>query len=125
MDIHKPVMIARTAQSEAIWRVAKLLKDILGALLTAYLSGRDNAEVVDIWISKQQVPSTVEEQRLRYGYWAAALVEDKFDAETAKSLFLGTAELLSDHSPASWLRDHEEKGNLKLVVDNAKNFLYR
>ena len=125
MNVHKQAMIARTAQSEVIWRVVKLLKDILGARLTAYLSGRDDVEVVDRWISKKQIPSTVEEQRLRYGYWAAALVQAKFDAETAIALFLGTAELLNDKAPASWLRDHEEEKDLKLVVDDVWNFLYR
>ena len=115
--------IKKKAMKGDVEDLASYLKSMLGSRLTAYLSGRSDANILDSWISGKEKPIKIEELRLRYGYWAARLVVEVFDAETAKSLFLGTNGGLNDEAPASWLRDHEKEEDLKEVVGAIQSFL--
>src|SRR3989338_3339274 len=96
--------IERKAKNGNIVELASILKEFLGARLTTYLSGRNDARDLDLWISDKEQPAPVEELRLRYGYHAAAILVSNFGAETARGAFMGMNRYLGDDAPTSWLR---------------------
>lgn len=104
-----------------IKEVVALLKDILGQRITAVLSGRKDASVLDLWISGKEKPSAVEELRLRYGYHAAGVLNTKYDSETARRIFEGSNPVLGDEAPCCWLADHEEEKDFQLALRAALN----
>ena len=114
--------IKKKAMNGDVSDLISYLKSMLGSRITTYLSGRSDASVLDSWISGREAPAAVEELRLRYGYWAARLVVEKFGAETARAMFVGMNGYLGDEAPASWLRDHNEGKDLKEVVSAALSF---
>lgn len=111
--------IERKAKEYDIKEIVGSLKNQLGARMTTYMSGRSDARVLDLWISGKEKPTLVEELRLRYSYWAMALVVSEYDVETASSMLLGMNRYLGDKAPASWLREHEKEEDLKEVVNAA------
>ena len=117
--------LSREAMEGDIKKIVSFLKDNLGARITTVMSGKRDARVLNLWISGQEKPTSIEELRLRYGYEVTALVVAEYDAETARAWFICTHELLNDGSPVCWIADHEKEEDLKLVVADARYFLYR
>ena len=113
--------IERKAKNDDIKKIISFLNVHLGAKLTAYLSGKSDALVVDRWMRVTDIPNPVETLRLRYAFEAVAMVVEEYDAETAISMFLGMNRVLNDEAPASWLRDHEKEEDLREVVLAAKS----
>lgn len=108
--------IEKKAKEYDVKEISASLKNQLGARMATYISGRSDARVLDLWISGKEKPNSVEELRLRYGYWAMALIVSEYGVETAISAFMGMNPYLGDEAPASWLRDHEKEEDFREVV---------
>ena len=89
--------------------------------VVAYMCGKNETFILDKWINNEENPTAVENLRLRYGYAASEILRKNYDAETARAIFMGMNPALGDEAPASWLRDHEDEKDLKLVVSAALN----
>ncbi len=99
-----------------IWEIVKSLVEILGKRMTIFLSGRSDESILNSWRIGTEKPTKVEELRLRYGYWAVAIINAEHDSETAGAIFLGKNPVLGDKAPVFWLRKYKKKKDLKLVV---------
>lgn len=102
--------------------LVRLVRDILGARLTAYVAGVQETRIVRAWADRTAKPSDGVAQRLRIAYRIAAQIEDCEGSAVTQAWFMGMNPELDDQSPARILR----AGNvdtLARVKDAAKKFL--
>lgn len=94
--------VARTRSQKA---VVKYLQAQLGSGMTAYLSGVDDAQIVDRWVQGEARPDRLHWRRLRSAYDATRVLVEAYDDQTARSWFVGMNPTLADESPARVLRN--------------------
>lgn len=85
--------------------VVKYLQAQLGSAMTAYLSGIDDAQIVDLWMEGEAQPDKLHWRRLRSAYDATRVLVEAYDAQTASSWFLGMNPTFDDEAPARVLRN--------------------
>lgn len=109
------------AMATRIHKTVKYLKIHLGAPTTAYLSGADDAFVVDRWLEGER-PDEIRWRRLRHAYKATRCLVEAYDDTTARSWFLGMNPSLREESPARLLRNSRDSRILRDVVLAAREF---
>jgi len=107
----------------AIEGIVESLINILGAKMTAYLSGANCTDILNLWLLGVEKPTKLEELRLRYAYRAAAVINVEYGSEMAVTIFRGMNGMLDDRAPAFWLRHHGKEEDFKLVVSAALNVM--
>jgi hypothetical protein len=85
--------------------VVKYLQAQLGSPMTAYLSGIDDTQIVDLWMQGKARPDKLQWRRLRSAYHATRALVDAYDDQTASSWFLGMNPTFDDEAPARVLRN--------------------
>ncbi len=113
--------VALTVAVAQVQKTVKYLRSHLGAPTTAYLSGADDAVVVDRWIEGES-PDDVRWRRLQHAYEATRCLVEAYDDTTARSWFLGMNPGLSEESPARLLRNSRDSRILQDVVLAAREF---
>jgi hypothetical protein len=94
----------------------------LGPRTTAYLSGVDDVGLVGRWGQGDALPDEVSMQRLRSAYLAARCLVEAYDAQTARSWFMGMNPGFDDEAPARVLRHSRSPGAWEDVVLAAREF---
>ncbi|GEM_PF-4004498 len=113
----------KALNSEPIWKIVNELRSLLGsARMIAVLSGKSETQSVDEWAHGSLKPSKTEELRLRYGYFAAKILEGDYGASIVVSAFWSSNSHLGDKVIITWLADHAEEKDLREVVGAALNF---
>lgn len=103
--------------------ITAYLKEQLGADLTAYLAGVDEAELIEHWALGRREPSPLSLGRLRAGYQAARHIVRAYGGETAQSWFSGMNPWLEDEAPAYVLRHSDHDETWESVVGAAEEFV--
>jgi hypothetical protein len=98
------------------------LQQHLGYRTTAYLTGVDDAELVDRWIQGIASPEGLPAERLRSAFEATRHLVEAYDAQTARSWFLGMNPTFDDVAPAKILREGRDSQVLEDVVLAAQEF---
>jgi hypothetical protein len=112
----------RRKTSKAQKSVVGYLQAQLGSPTTAYLSGADDAGIVDRWAQGDVRPDKLHWNRLRSAYDATRLLVEAYDDQTARSWFLGMNPTLNDESPARALRNSRNSRIWDDVVLAAREF---
>ena len=97
--------IARSNASKGQKAVVKYLRAQLGSRTTAYLSGADDTQIVDLWVQGEARPDRLHWKRLRSAYDATRVLVEAYDDQTARSWFVGMNPAFDDESPARVLRN--------------------
>jgi hypothetical protein len=116
------VATAAVARSRSQKAVVKYLQAQLGSGMTAYLSGLDDAQIVDRWVQGEARPDKLHWRRLRSAYDATRVLVEAYDDQTARSWFVGMNPTLADESPARVLRNSKTPRILGDVVLAAREF---
>jgi len=101
--------------------VATLLRDILGAKLSAYLGSVKETRAVNEWADGTREPSGETQRRLRFALRIALAISDTDGPSIARAWFQGLNPQLDDRSPARLLRegDLEEVGPAVVAAERA------
>jgi hypothetical protein len=110
-----------TTQEQEMTKVVGYLNDNLGDVITAYLSGSEDLQDVQRWISGEVVPQELPAERLRSAYEAARCLVDAIGSMMASSWFLGMNEFLDQESPAAVLRHGQKPEDWRLVIPAAEH----
>ena len=102
--------------------VVRYLNDNLGDLITAYLSGSEDLQTLQRWLSGEDAPRDLSRERLRSAYDAAHCLVEAIGPMMTRSWFLGTNEMLSQEAPAAVLRHGAGPDDWGLVVLAAQHF---
>jgi len=85
--------------------VVASIRAVLGARLTALISGVKDARTIDAWThGKVKIPDLAY-RRLQIAYAAALTLKARYEADAIASWFTWLAEALDDRSPAAVLAD--------------------
>ncbi len=114
-------LVIKHRKTSQVQRAVKYLQAHLGAPTTAYLSGADDAVVVDRWLEGER-PEEVRWRRLRHAYEATRCLVEAYDDTTAQSWFLGMNPSLREESPARLLRNSRDSRIFRDVVLAAREF---
>jgi len=98
------------------------LQTNLGPRTTAYLSGVDDVGLVDLWGKGEALPDELAMQRLCSAYEATRSLVQAYDAQTARSWFMGMNPGFDEEAPASVLRNSEVSRTWGDVVLAAREF---
>lgn len=103
--------------------VARELRELLGARLTAYLGSVKETRAVHEWAEEGRRPSELTQRRLRLALQVALMISAEDGPEITQAWFQGLNPELDDRSPARLIRegDLEEVG--PLTVASARAFL--
>jgi hypothetical protein len=112
----------KRSRTGKIQEAVQYLRTQLGAGTTAYLSGEDDAQIVDLWIEGRVQPDKLRWKRLLSAYAATRCLVDAYDDHTARSWFLGMNPTLDDQAPARVLRNSRGSRVLDDVVLAAREF---
>jgi hypothetical protein len=85
--------------------VVTLLREILGAKLTAYLGSVKETRAVNEWADSTREPSDGVQQRLRLALRIALAIAGTDGADVTRAWFQGLNPQLDDRSPARLLRE--------------------
>ena len=107
-----------TVQSE-ISDLTGFLVEVLGAKLTAHMTGVADGRTVSRWASGDRVPRADAESRLRDIFYIFRLLQTSEDVHTVRAWFVGLNPQLDDRSPAAALHD----GEVRDVLVAAKSFI--
>jgi hypothetical protein len=99
------------------------LKMNLGLRTTAYLSGVDDVGLVGRWGQGDVLPDELPMQRLRSAYRATRCLVEAYDAQTARSWFMGMNPGFDDEAPARVLRHGRSPGAWEEIVLAAREFV--
>ena len=94
----------------------------LGPRTTAYLSGVDDVGLVGRWGQGDVLPDDLPMQRLRSAYLATRCLVEAYDAQTARTWFMGMNPGFDDEAPARVLRDGRSPETWEDVVLAAREF---
>lgn len=103
-------------------QVAGYVQQHLGYRTTAYLTGVDDAETVNRWIEGSILPEQLAAQRLLSAFEATRHLVEAYDAQTARSWFLGMNPSFDDVAPAQVLREARDAQAWEDVVLAAQEF---
>ncbi|MEY9951028.1 hypothetical protein [Leifsonia sp. EB34] len=99
-----------------------VLRDIIGVRLVGFIGGEARSSAVSDWADGHSAPSEKDQERLRYSYDAAALLE-RYDDITVQSWFKGQNPSLG-MAPAQLLREGDPTEAGREVLAAAKAFAY-
>jgi hypothetical protein len=114
--------IARSNVGRTQKAVVKYLQAQLGSRTTAYLSGADDAQVVDLWMQGEARPDRLHWKRLQSAYDATRVLVEAYDDQTTRSWFVGMNPTLDNDSPARVLRNSRNPRVWSDVVLAAREF---
>lgn len=96
--------LLRPSPAVEVPELVAYLQRTLGPRTTAYLSGVDDVGLVGRWGQGDVLPDELPMQRLRSAYLATRCLVDAYDAQTARSWFMGMNPGFDDEAPARVLR---------------------
>ena len=102
--------------------LVKYLETNLGPRTTAYLSGVDDVGLVERWGKGEALPDELAMQRLCSAYEATRSLVEAYDAQTARSWFMGMNPGFDDEAPARVLRSGQGSKTWGDVVLAAREF---
>lgn len=97
----------RPGDSVEVPELVSYLQKTLGFRTTAYLSGLDDVGLVHLWGEGRAFPEELAMRRLVSAYEATLCLVNAYDAQTARSWFLGMNPGFDDEAPARVLRRAE------------------
>ena len=112
----------RRRPTKDLAQIAGYVKQHLGYRTTAYLTGVDDAELVHCWTEGTALPEELPAQRLRSAFEATRHLVEAYDAQTARSWFMGMNPGFDDEAPARVLRHGRNPGAWEEVVLAAREF---
>jgi hypothetical protein len=118
----KRALSKRRQTASDLAQIADYVKQHLGFRTTAYLTGVDDAELVDRWVEGSVQPEPLPAERLRSAFEATRHLVEAYDAQTARSWFLGMNPTFDDVAPAQILREGRDSQAWEDVVLAAQEF---
>jgi hypothetical protein len=103
--------------------VARELREILGARLTAYVGGVSETRAVRQWADGERAPGDLVQRRMRVALQAALALKEVDGRGVTQAWFQGLNPQLEDRSPARLLRDGELDEIGPAVLAAARAFL--
>ena len=103
--------------------VARELRELLGARLTAYVGGVSETRAVRQWADGARAPGELVQRRLRVALQAALALKEVDGRGVTQAWFQGLNPQLEDRSPARLLRDGELDEVGPAVLAAARAFL--
>ncbi len=114
--------LLRPSPAFEVPEVVAYLQMNLGPRTTAYLSGVDDVGLVGRWGQGDILPDELPMQRLRSAYLATRCLVEAYDAQTARTWFMGMNQGFDDEAPARVLRHGRSPGTWEDVVLAAREF---
>ena len=103
--------------------VARELRELLGARLTAYIGGVSETRAVRQWAENDRQPGEIVQRRLRVALQVALMLNESDGRVVTHSWFQGLNPQLEDRSPATLLRDGDIDEAGPAVLGAARAFL--
>lgn len=111
----------REASTLAVSEIAAYLQDRLGQRMTAFMAGLTDAKQIGRYAREDgPEPRAAVARRLRHGYKIVRMINEAYDAETAKAWLFGTNTLLDDEAPIEVLRAADEPEQFTAVIRAAR-----
>lgn len=80
--------------------LAKNVRDLLGAKLTAYIGGVKSTRSVGQWVAGTEIRDSAARARLGLAYRAASLINERDSVRVVQAWFQGMNPMLGDRAPA-------------------------
>jgi hypothetical protein len=103
--------------------VARDLRELLGARLTAYVGGVSETRAVRQWADGERAPGERVQRRMRVALQAALALKEVDGRGVTQAWFQGLNPQLEDRSPARLLRDGDLDETGPVVLAAARAFL--